>query len=61
MWTGTMPTTFGMLAPIGYLDNLTYERGKGNVEFTVVGFGLQGAGFGYRVDTQYAQDFIYRR
>jgi hypothetical protein len=41
VWTGEMPATFGQLAPIGYLDDLAYENGKGNVEFTVVGFGLQ--------------------
>jgi hypothetical protein len=133
-WTGTMPSEFGVLADLDYLDDLSLAGGKGNVEFTVVGYGLQsvkpvesadktrmigtvslvnlksalaggwnlhysnnpgqghggsggtcfgdsggpvihdgvivavnsfvlnyncaGAGFGYRVDTQYAQDFI---
>lgn len=40
-WTGDMPSRFGTVAPVGYLDSLAYERGKGNVEFTVVGYGLQ--------------------
>jgi hypothetical protein len=133
-WAGTVPSEFGELADVGYLDDLSLAGGKGNVEFTVVGYGLQsvkpvqlgdktrmigtvslvnlksaltggwnlhysnnpgqghggsggtcfgdsggpvihdgvivavnsfvlnlncqGAGFGYRVDTQYAQDFI---
>jgi hypothetical protein len=133
-WTGTVPSDFGELADVGYLNNLSLAGGKGNVQFTVVGYGLQsvkpvesadktrmigtvslvnlksaltdgwnvhysnnpgqghggsggtcfgdsggpvihdgvivavnsfvlnnncqGAGFGYRVDTQYAQDFI---
>jgi hypothetical protein len=35
------PTTYGTVAPVGYLDDLAYERGQGNVEFTVVGYGLQ--------------------
>lgn len=39
----TRPTTYGEVAPVGYLDELAAEapRGKGNVEFTVVGYGLQ--------------------
>lgn len=133
-WTGTVPSEFGELADVGYLNDLSLAGGKGNVQFTVVGYGLQsvkpvesadktrmigtvslvnlksaltdgwnvhysnnpgqghggsggtcfgdsggpvihdgvivavnsfvlnnncqGAGFGYRVDTQYAQDFI---
>jgi secreted trypsin-like serine protease len=39
----TRPTTYGRVAPVGYLDRLAANapRGKGNVEFTVVGYGLQ--------------------
>ena len=39
----TRPTTYGQVAPVGYLDQLaaTTARGKGNIEFTVVGYGLQ--------------------
>ena len=40
-WYGDMPSSFGVVAPEGYLDDLAYERGKGNVQFTVVGYGLQ--------------------
>ena len=42
-WTGFMPEPYGVdkVAPVGYLDNLATPRGKGNVEFTVVGYGLQ--------------------
>ena len=36
-----IPDEFGVLAPGGYLDELAYESGVGNVEFTVVGYGLQ--------------------
>lgn len=133
-WAGDVPSKFGELADVGYLNDLSLAGGKGNVQFTVVGYGLQsvkpvqsgdktrmigtvslvnlksalaggwnlhysnnpgqghggsggtcfgdsggpvihdgvivavnsfvlnlncqGAGFGYRVDTQYAQDFI---
>ncbi len=32
---------FGKLAPAGYLDTLATRRGLQNVEFTVVGYGLQ--------------------
>ena len=37
------PTTYGQVAPVGYLDRLAANapRGKGNIEFTVVGYGLQ--------------------
>ena len=37
------PTTYGQVAPVGYLDDLAADapNGKGNVEFTVVGYGLQ--------------------
>jgi hypothetical protein len=37
------PTTYGQVAPVGYLDDLAADAptGKGNVEFTVVGYGLQ--------------------
>lgn len=37
------PTTYGQVAPVGYLDELaaTAPKGKGNIEFTVVGYGLQ--------------------
>jgi secreted trypsin-like serine protease len=39
----TRPTTYGQVAPVGYLDRLAANapRGKGNIEFTVVGYGLQ--------------------
>jgi hypothetical protein len=32
---------YGQVAPIGYLDSLATQRGLQNVEFTVVGYGLQ--------------------
>ena len=37
------PTTFGQVAPVGYLEELVAgaPRGRGNIEFTVVGYGLQ--------------------
>ena len=37
------PTTYGQVAPVGYLDRLAASapKGKGNIEFTVVGYGLQ--------------------
>ena len=37
------PTTYGEVAPVGYLDELAADapKGKGNVEFTVAGYGLQ--------------------
>jgi Trypsin len=37
------PTSYGQVAPVGYLDTLAANapRGKGNIEFTVVGYGLQ--------------------
>jgi hypothetical protein len=41
VWVGQMPSSFGTVAPEGYLDDLAYATGKGNVEFTVVGYGLQ--------------------
>jgi hypothetical protein len=41
VWTSEPPRTFGKLAPAGLLDELSYKQGKGNVEFTVAGFGLQ--------------------
>jgi len=34
-------TTYGQLAPAGYLDVLATRRGLQNVQFTVVGYGLQ--------------------
>ena len=37
----SFPTTFGKLAPIGYLDSLASKRGQQEVTFTVVGYGLQ--------------------
>ena len=39
----TRPTTYGRVAPVGYLDALAASapQGKGNIEFTVVGYGLQ--------------------
>lgn len=33
---------YASLAPIGYLDDLASKRGQQDVEFTVVGYGLQG-------------------
>jgi secreted trypsin-like serine protease len=35
------PTTYGKVAPIGYLDTLASKRGTQDVTFTVVGYGLQ--------------------
>ena len=37
------PSTYGQVAPEGYLDTLAADapRGQGNIEFTVVGYGLQ--------------------
>lgn len=37
------PDTYGQIAPVGYLDRLAAAapQGKGNIEFTVVGYGLQ--------------------
>jgi secreted trypsin-like serine protease len=37
------PSTYGVVAPVGYLNDLAADapRGKGNIEFTVVGYGLQ--------------------
>jgi hypothetical protein len=35
------PDTYGTIASEGYLDRLATPRGRGNVEFTVVGYGLQ--------------------
>src|SRR5947199_104033 len=32
---------FGVLPPLGYLDSLATKRGKQNVNFTVVGYGVQ--------------------
>ncbi len=40
-WFGPVPSSFGEVAPVGTLDTLATPNGKGNVEFTVVGFGLQ--------------------
>lgn len=40
-WAGAVPTEFGELADVGYLDDLSLAGGKGNVQFTVVGYGLQ--------------------
>ena len=40
----TQPTTYGTIADAGTLDRLasaTGQGGKGNIEFTVVGYGLQ--------------------
>jgi len=39
----TRPTTYGQVAPVGYLDALAADTtgGQGNIEFTVVGYGLQ--------------------
>ena len=34
-------STYGKLAPLGYLNSLATQRGLQNVEFTVVGYGLQ--------------------
>ena len=38
---GYVPTSFGVIAPIGTLDTLATRRGQQNVEFTAVGYGLQ--------------------
>ena len=36
------PTTYGQVAPVGYLEELVAAAdGQGNIEFTVVGYGLQ--------------------
>ncbi|MBL8045913.1 MAG: trypsin-like serine protease [Anaerolineales bacterium] len=35
------PGPYGVVAPAGYLDGLAKQRGLQNVEFTVVGYGLQ--------------------
>jgi Trypsin len=37
------PTTYGQVAPVGYLEGLVGNapHGQGNIEFTVVGYGLQ--------------------
>ena len=37
------PTSYGEVAPLGYLDTLAANtaKGQGNIEFTVVGYGLQ--------------------
>ena len=37
------PTTYGQVAPVGHLDRLAANapKGKGNIEFTVAGYGLQ--------------------
>jgi secreted trypsin-like serine protease len=35
------PTTYGQLAPVGYLDTLATKRGQQDITFTVVGYGLQ--------------------
>jgi secreted trypsin-like serine protease len=37
------PTTYGEVAPVGYLEELVADtpKGQGNIEFTVVGYGLQ--------------------
>jgi len=37
------PTTYGQVAPVGYLEELVGDapKGQGNIEFTVVGYGLQ--------------------
>ena len=42
-WFEARPTAYGRVAPVGYLDRLAANtpRGKGNIEFTVVGYGLQ--------------------
>jgi hypothetical protein len=34
-------TQFATLAPVGYLDGLASARGKRNVNFTIVGYGVQ--------------------
>ncbi len=37
------PTTYGQVAPVGYLEEVVAgaPTGQGNIEFTVVGYGLQ--------------------
>ena len=39
--TPVAKATYGRLAPIGYLDSLAKKRGQQNVNFTVVGYGVQ--------------------
>jgi Trypsin len=39
--SSAIPDEFGQLAPIGYLDQLATARGRQDVTFTVVGYGLQ--------------------
>ena len=34
-------TTYATLAPVGYLDGLAAKRGQQNVNFTIVGYGVQ--------------------
>jgi Trypsin len=38
---GFVPTEYGQLAPVGYLDDLAASNPPGTIEFTVVGYGLQ--------------------
>jgi hypothetical protein len=38
---GYVPTSYGKLADVGTLDALATRRGRQNVQFTVVGYGLQ--------------------
>jgi hypothetical protein len=37
----TQPTTYGTLADIGTVDALAASKARGNIQFTVVGYGLQ--------------------
>ena len=37
----TRPTTYGTVADLGTVQELAASTGKGNIEFTVVGYGLQ--------------------
>jgi hypothetical protein len=43
VWVGDMPDEFGTVAPVNYLESVVAgaTRGRGNIEFTVVGYGLQ--------------------
>jgi secreted trypsin-like serine protease len=37
----SLPSTYGALAPVGFLDGLAKKRGQQNTSFTLVGYGRQ--------------------